>query len=73
MYRESFKIERDTYSIALKQEVRISFIPFSFYSNKDYKSLSKNEIQEINKSIEKQLVESYGDDEIELLNIQNKK
>ena len=37
MYRETFTIESDVYSIALKQDVRISFIPFSLYSNKDFK------------------------------------
>lgn len=73
MYRETFTIKSDGYSIALKQDVRISFIPFSLYSNKDFKTLSKNEIKEINKSIEKQLIESYGDDDINLLNIQNRK
>lgn len=73
MDRETFTIESDVYSIALKQDVRISFIPFSLYSNKDFKKLSKKEIQEINKSIEKQLIESYGNDDIELLNIQNRK
>jgi hypothetical protein len=73
MYRDSFKIEQDAYSIALKQEVRISFIPFRVYSKKDFRSLSKNEIKEINKSIEKKLIESYDDEDIELLNVQNSK
>ena len=73
MHRESITRESDGYSIALKQEVRISFIPFSLYSNKEFGELTKKEIQEINKSIEKELIQSYGDDDIDLLNIQNKK
>jgi len=73
MFRETFTIQSHGYSITLKQDIRISFIPFSLYSNKDFKTLSKNEIQAINKSKEKQLIESYGDDDIDLLNIQNRK
>lgn len=73
MIKDKFKIKSDGYSIALKQDVRISFIPFNLYSNKDFKNLTKKEIQDVNKSIEKLLIKSYGDDDINLLNIQNKK
>ncbi len=59
-------------SIILKQDVRISFIPFNIYSDQDINIISKERIREINQTFEKQLIKSYKNDSINLLNIQNK-
>ena len=73
MYRESFTVGSNCNSIVLKQDVRISFIPFNVYSDIEFNILSKDNIKEINKSFEKQLIKSFqnGEDDINLLNIQN--
>ena len=71
MQRDSFTSGILPHKIMLQQEIRISFIPFEFYSNQDYNTLAKAEIRKINTSIEKQLIQSYRDDEINLLNVQH--
>lgn len=72
MNRETqVNIDNKFFSINLKVEVYISFIPFSIYSNKDYTTLEKREIRRINTLIEKQLIQSYRDEKIILLNVQH--
>jgi hypothetical protein len=64
------QIENDLFSIELKEEVYISFIPFSFYSNQGFNTLEKKEIRQINTNIERQLIQSYRNENIFLLNVQ---
>ena len=64
-------IDNYLFSVNLKEEVYISFIPFSIYSNQDFLSLPKTEIRRINTDIEKQLIKSYLKDNIILLNVQH--
>ena len=64
-------IDDNLFSVTLKKEVYISFIPFSFYSNQDTLTLPKTEIRRINTNIEKQLIQSYRDDNLTLLNVQH--
>lgn len=58
------------FSIKLNEEVYISFIPFGIYSDNDFNTLDKNEIRQINTNIERQLIQSYRDDNKILLNVQ---
>jgi len=67
------QIENNLFSISLKKEVYISFIPFNVYSNQDILTLPMSEIRQINTNIESQLIESYIADGIQLLNVQNNK
>lgn len=72
MNSDSMKaFDENTYTIELKKSVYICFIPFEHYSNQDYNTLQKIEIREINTNIEKQLIQSYRNDNIHLLNVQN--
>jgi len=71
MFRDSLKLETSSHSILLKQDIRISFIPFNIYSDQDFNTSPKEKIRDINKIIEKQLIKSYKNDPINLLNIQN--
>jgi len=64
-------IDGNTYSIELKEPVYICFIPFTLYSNQDYNTLHKTEVRKINTNIEKQLIQSYRNDNIHLLNVQH--
>lgn len=64
-------IDNNLFSIELKEEVYISFIPFSFYSNQGFITLEKTEIRQINTNIERQLIQSYRDENIILLNVQH--
>ncbi len=72
MKRDSLTMGTMHNSIILKQDVRISFIPFNIYSDQDINIISKERIREINQTFEKQLIKSYKNDSINLLNIQNK-
>lgn len=71
--KDKTKVEIDSnlYSIELKKEVYISFIPFVVYSNQDFNTVTKAEIRKINTNIERQLIQSYLDDNIIVLNIQH--
>jgi hypothetical protein len=62
-------IDSGIFSVELKDPVYICFIPFEIYSN--YNTLIKTETRKINTSIEKQLIKSYQDDNIHLLNVQH--
>jgi hypothetical protein len=62
-------IGNNLFSITLKYEVYISFIPFDIYSNQDFLRLSKEEIKQINTNMEKYLIRSYLDDNLTLLNV----
>jgi hypothetical protein len=64
-------IDDNLFSVTLKKEVYISFIPFGLYSNQDTLTLPKTEIRKINTNIEKQLIQSYRDDNLTLLNVQH--
>lgn len=59
------------YSVELKEEVYISFIPFNFYANQDCNTLLTRGIRQINTNIEKQLIQSYRDSGLTLLNVQH--
>lgn len=62
------------YSVPLKSEVYICFIPFSVYSNLDYLTTGNPSVSDINKQVEQMLIESYRNDGAKLLNVQlNKK
>jgi len=65
------QIENNLFSISLKKEVYISFIPFDIYSNQDLNTLPKEEIKRINKNTERDLIQSYLDDNLTLLNVQH--
>lgn len=64
-------VDLNTYSVELKQPVYICFIPFELYSNQSYVSLQKTEIRKINTTIEKQLIQSFRNDNRNLLNVQH--
>lgn len=64
-------VDEDFFSIELKEQVYISFIPFANYSIKDFNSLEKKEIRQINSNAEKKLILSYRKDRIILLNVQH--
>ncbi len=59
------------YTVNLREEVYISFIPFRLYSKVDFNNLDNKEIRLININIEKQLIQSYREESIILLNIQH--
>jgi len=74
MYEETkANIGNNLFSINLKHEVYISFIPFDIYSNQDFYTLPKEEIKRINKNTERDLIQSYLDDNLTLLNVQHNK
>ena len=64
-------IDDNLFSISLYEEVYISFIPFHIYSNQDFITLTKSEIRQINTNVERQLIQSYLDDNKILLNVQH--
>ncbi|MFN5418723.1 MAG: hypothetical protein ACK487_00095 [Sphingomonadales bacterium] len=70
MERKSVKFNIDQSSIRLKDEIKVSFIPFSIYTNQDYKILINSEIRAINKESESKLIEAYSHTDITLLNAQ---
>ena len=59
------------FSVELKDLVYISFIPFSIYSNNDFNLLDKQVIKQTNINIERQLIQSYRDEKVTLLNVQH--
>jgi hypothetical protein len=65
-----FRVTESQFSIELKDEVLISFIPFSIYSLNDYINLEKAEIRQINTLFERRLINSYKDENKTLLNVQ---
>lgn len=65
------RIENNLFAVNLRKEVYISFIPFCIYSNQDFNTLSKTETRQINTNIESQLIQSYRDENIILLNVQH--
>jgi hypothetical protein len=72
MNRETVtNINNNIFSITLKNEVYISFIPFGIYSNQDIFTLTKTEIKRINTNIEKRLIQSFRDDNLILLNVKH--
>jgi hypothetical protein len=72
MLKDTLKVvEQDTYSVELKELINICFIPFEIYSNQNYINLEKSEIRKINSIFEKQLIQSYKQDNKVLLNIQH--
>jgi hypothetical protein len=71
MNRDTVEFGDNQHSIELEEEVFICFIPFSMYSELQYNTLEKAEIKRINKISEKQLTQSYLQDGISLLNVQN--
>jgi len=86
MHPETLNVFDDkTYSIELKEHVHICFIPFDFYSkiflstslgNPDImetSNLDKKDIKKINTDFEKLLIDSYLNDNLILLNVQNNK
>lgn len=71
MQLETLNIEHNTFKIKIKKEVFISFIPFNVYSNLNPTNIEKAQIRAINTMIEAQLIMTYLDDKIPLLNVQN--
>ena len=65
------RIEENKYIIELNHLVYICFIPFYIYSNIDYNTLEKSYIRKTNTTIEKQLIQAYKDDNLNLLNVQH--
>jgi hypothetical protein len=59
------------HSIKLHNPILICFIPFNQYSNQNFDLLRAADIKKINTEIEKQLIQSYLQDNVKLLNIQN--
>lgn len=59
------------YTMLLKSIVRISFIPFQLYAQKDFKILDKLSIRKINSDYEKKLIEYCKSRNTKLLNVQN--
>ena len=66
-------VAENSYSIELKDEIYISFIPFKLYSNTDFKTLDKQEIRKINTYTESSLIQSYLNENKKLLNVQHNK
>ncbi|MBD2752499.1 hypothetical protein [Spirosoma validum] len=67
---ETVQTELEPYSIYLKGNVFISFVPFELYSNTALTDpLDKPGMKDINKSIERQLIESYRREGYTLLNV----
>ena len=64
-------IDSKYHLIKLFNPIYICFIPFTQYSNENFDLLTAAEIKTINTEIEKQLIQSYLKDNVELLNIQN--
>ena len=64
-------IHENKFSIKLRKEVYISFIPFNIYANQNFETLQKSEIRQINAHFEKLLIQSYNDDNLILLNVQH--
>lgn len=70
MIPESFqRINENEFTIELKDEVFISFIPFNIYCNKDFIKMDKQEIREINKINEEKLIKVFKDNNCSLLNV----
>lgn len=65
------QIDNNVFSVNLREEIYISFIPFGIYSNQDFNTLEKTEIRQINTNIERQLIQSYREEDIILLNVQH--
>lgn len=63
-------IGNEQFSINLKKEVFISFIPFNIYSNQHLGDVGKELIKELNHKYEELLRESYKKDGLNLLNVQ---
>ncbi len=64
-------MDSEHHLIKLYNPIYICFIPFSQYSNLNFNLLTAVDVKSINTQIEKQLIQSYLDDNINLLNIQN--
>jgi cytoplasmic iron level regulating protein YaaA (DUF328/UPF0246 family) len=71
MKTETMKLGHCEHFIHLIKEVKICFIPFKIYSEKELSKLDSIEIREINKRIETTLIQSYLNDGFKLLNVQN--
>lgn len=67
------KINNTNYIIKLKKKVNISFIPFYYYSNLNFDSLSKPEIKKINSIKEEELITHFKNQSISLLNVHHNK
>lgn len=71
MKTETMKLGHSEHFIHLIKEIKICFIPFEIYSEKELSKLDSIEIREINKKIETTLIQSYFNDGFKLLNVQN--
>lgn len=64
-------INENLYSAELKNTVYISFIPFTIYANQNFNQLDRKAIKQINSIKERQLIQSYRNENKILLNIQH--
>jgi cytoplasmic iron level regulating protein YaaA (DUF328/UPF0246 family) len=72
------KISEKNYSIELRSQVFICFIPFEIYLNRysdllNSQDLSLQEIKNINTNFELELIQFFKNEKINLLNVQNNK
>lgn len=63
-------IDENTFSVALREEVYISFIPFDIYFGETNDDLSKEKLNSLFKTL---LIQAYRDDNITLLNVKDNK
>lgn len=72
MLRNTVNLAQAPFQILLQAEIKIAFIPFELYSGGlNFNELEKPEIRRINKEKEAELIRSFLNDEIRLLNVQN--
>jgi hypothetical protein len=72
MHRNTVNVFQLPYHIQLRIEVKIAFIPFELYSGGlNYNELEKPEIRRINKEKELELIRSFLNEGVQLLNVQN--
>jgi hypothetical protein len=72
MLRDTVNLAQAPFQIQLQAEIKIAFIPFELYSGGlNYNELEKPEIRRINKEKEAELIRSFLDDGMQLLNVQN--
>ena len=67
------RLDHKPFTIGLKEEVYIAFIPFEIYSKKDINELTREEVRKINSRMEENLIRSYINDGFHLLNIHHNK
>jgi hypothetical protein len=69
MRPETLQVDKEPYTIELKQKVNISFIPFHGYSSLAYHQLSNKQIKDINDEMEQALIAFYQKANMNILNI----